>query len=106
MKKIALIGLLICSNLAYASWKDPEAPFSTKDNEHETMTITWKPVDNVQQVCQTEYKRRGFGAFNYKVDACAFWNFSNKTCVVYTKKNPTLHDLGHEVRHCYQGNYH
>jgi hypothetical protein len=71
MKKSLLISLLICSN-ASAQWNNPNAPFSTRDNVHETMLISWKTVDNVQQVCQDEFKSRGHGAFNYKVDACAF----------------------------------
>ena len=105
MKKSLLISLLICSN-ASAQWFNPDAAFSTKDNVGETVLITWKPVDNVQKVCQDEYKSRGFGGFNYKVDACSFWNFATRTCTIYTKKNPTIHDVGHEIRHCYQGNYH
>jgi hypothetical protein len=106
MKKYVLISLLVCSNFASANWDSPTKPFSTKENNHETMLITWKTVDNIQQVCQAEYKKRGFGAFNYKVDACSFWNDTTKTCTIYTKKNPTMHDVGHEIRHCYQGNWH
>jgi hypothetical protein len=100
-----LIGLsLVIASSANA--ENPKAPFPTTENEHETMLITWKPVDNVQKVCQDEYKRRGFGGFNYQVDACSFWNFTTRTCTIYTKRNPTLHDVGHEIRHCYQGNFH
>jgi hypothetical protein len=106
MKKYVLISLLVCSNVASANWDSPIKPFSTKENNHETMLITWKTVDNIQQVCQTEHKKRGFGAFNYAVDACSFWNDVTKTCTIYTRKNPTMHDVGHEVRHCYQGNWH
>ena len=101
-----LIALLLVSSTAYAFNDNPNKPFSTQENQHETMLITWKTVDNVQQICQAEYKRRGFGAFNYAVDACAFWNNNTKTCTIYTKKNPTMHDVGHEIRHCYQGNWH
>ena len=104
MKKL-IFGLAMLTT-TMANDEDPKAPFSTKDNEVETMLVTWKTVDNVQQVCQDEYKRRGFGGFNYKVDACSFWNFTTRICTIYTKKNPTLHDVGHEIRHCYQGNYH
>ncbi len=104
MKKL-IFGLVILVATA-ANAEDPKAPFPTKENVGETMLITWKTVDNIQQVCQDEYKRRGFGGFNYKVDACSFWNFTTRTCTIYTKKNPTLHDVGHENRHCYQGNYH
>ena len=107
MKKIIVLCTLAAFSLAQAQFvESPTAPFPTKENEHETMLITWKPVDNVQKICQDEYKRRGFGGFNYKVDACSFWNFATRTCTIYTKKNPTLHDVGHEIRHCYQGNYH
>ena len=107
--KHTLTALLIACQIGTASaqnWDDPKAPFSTTENTGETMIISWKTVDNVQQVCQSEYKSRGFGGFNYKVDACSFWNFVTKTCTVYTKKNPTMHDVGHEIRHCYQGNWH
>jgi hypothetical protein len=106
MKKYVLISLLVCSNAVSANWDNPNAPFPTKENVGETVLITWKTVDNVQKVCQDEYKSRGFGGFNYKVDACSFWNFATRTCTIYTKKNPTLHDVGHEIRHCYQGSWH
>jgi len=104
--KTLLIALLLVSQTAYAFDDNPTKSFSTANNEHETMLITWKPVDNVQEVCTSEYKRRGFGAFNYKVDACSFWNNNTKTCTIYTRKNPNMHDIGHEIRHCYQGNWH
>jgi hypothetical protein len=91
--------------LAYA-WNDPKAPFSTKENNAETMLVTWMPVENVQKVCESEYKRRGFGNISYAVDGCSFWNFSFHTCTVYTKKRPTMHDVGYEVRHCYRGDWH
>ena len=104
MKKSLLISLLICSNAL--AWENPNDPFSTKENVGESMLISWKTTDNIQKVCQDEYKKRGLGSFNYAVDACSFWNFTTRTCTIYTKKNPTLHDVGHEIRHCYQGNYH
>jgi hypothetical protein len=88
------------------SWDSPTTPFSTKENEYETMLISWKPVDNIQKTCEAEHKSRGFGQINYKVDACSFWNFTTRTCTIFTKKNPTMHDIGHELRHCYQGNWH
>ena len=104
--KHTLTLLLVAGFISSANAEDPKAPFPTEPNRGETMLISWKPVDNVQQVCQAEYKSRGFGGFNYQVDACSFWNFATRTCVIYTKRNPSMHDVGHEMRHCYQGNYH
>lgn len=108
MKKL-ILPLILVSQMAVAQtpkWDDPSTPFSTKENEHQTMLITWKTVDNIQNVCKEEHKKRGFGAFNYAVDACSFWNNATKTCTIYTRKTPTMHDIGHEIRHCYQGNWH
>lgn len=101
----AFAGLLSAACFANA-WDNPTKPFSTKANERETMVITWKPVENIQETCVSEYKRRGFPAPDYAVDACSFWNFVTRTCTVYTRKSPTMHDVGHEIRHCFQGNWH
>ena len=103
MKKLALIAALLSSNVL-SSWDDPYKPFNTKSNSHETMIITWKPVANVQAACKAEFKRRNFAAHNGEMDACSFWE-DNK-CLIITKRNPTMHDLGHELRHCYQGDWH
>jgi hypothetical protein len=105
MKRL-IVALFLVSQTAYAFDDSPTKSFSTKENNHETMLITWKTVANIQQVCQAEYKRRGFGEITHRVDACSFWNDLTKTCTIYTKKNPTMHDVGHEMRHCYQGNWH
>jgi hypothetical protein len=67
-------------------------------------TITWQRVDNVQKVCEAESRKRGLGGFGYSVYACAFWE--QNTCTIITSKRPTLHDLGHETRHCFQGAFH
>lgn len=73
MSKIRLVGFLFFSPICLASnWDSPTTPFSTQENEHETMIISWKPVENVQKVCEAEYKSRGFGQINYRVDACSF----------------------------------
>jgi hypothetical protein len=32
--------------------------------------------------------------------------FTPKTCVIYTKRITSLANLGHEMRHCYEGAWH
>lgn len=70
------------------------------------MLITWKPVDNVNDTCRSEHQRRGLDLPKSRLVACAFWNFTTRTCTIFTKKNPTMNDVGHEIRHCFQGDFH
>jgi hypothetical protein len=102
MKKILFL-LVFLSNSALADWDDPTKPFDTKSNYTRTVKLNWIPVDNVQKVCELEYKKRKL-TLTHRVDACSFW--ANYTCTIYTKKTPNMHDVGHEVRHCFQGNWH
>ncbi len=86
------------------SWRNPEATFSTKANLTNQTTVTWLVVDNVQRTCERESQKRGLGGFGYGVAACSFW--SGATCTIVTSTKPTMHQVGHEIRHCFQGSFH
>lgn len=106
MKKALVVLLAVVSLTATAKedWSNPEAKFDAKNLMTEKTTITWQRVDNVQASCETESKKRRLGGFGYTVYACSFWE--GNTCTIITSKKPTLHDLGHETRHCFQGAFH
>ena len=102
-----VLGCIPIPNVVLAkdrNWQDVEATFDVKDNLVNDSIITWKSTDNVQKTCEEESKRRGLGGFKYEVEACSFW--SGGICMVITSKKPTMHILGHEIRHCFQGNFH
>ncbi|MEN9314617.1 MAG: hypothetical protein RIS35_1010 [Pseudomonadota bacterium] len=83
--------------------EDPTVPFDARRNLREKITITWKTVGDIQAVCKREFAR--FGArLTHEVDACAIW--AGERCTIYTRHRPPLHDVGHEVRHCYQEHWH
>ena len=97
------------SGYAEKVFKDnPYTMFSAKDNHQGKSTIEWKPVANLQAECEKESKKRGLGGFGYPVTACSFWDngIRGNRCLVLTAKNLNMHTLGHEMRHCFQGNYH
>jgi len=109
MKK-ALVVLLMFLGTAHATER-----FSTEDNIVTTSTIRWIQVNNVFEACDTESKNRGNGGFarlgsGQKMDGCSFWSnlTSNKTnmCTIITAKITDHDTLGHETRHCFQGNFH
>jgi len=78
--------------------------FSTDKNTFLTTTITWKAVDNVQEACNNEAVKRNFPKYSYKIDACSFWVDDN--CLIITAKTLNHDTIGHEVRHCFSGNWH
>ena len=101
---IAFITIITFATFANAeNWRDPESRFNAT-KKRDKSNITWKLTDNVQKTCEDESRRRGLGGFGYSVDACSFWDADS--CIIITAQNTTLHEIGHEMRHCFQGNYH
>ena len=64
----------------------------------------WQLTSNVQKTCESESRRRWVGGFGNGVDSCAFCVGYN--CISFTGPKSTLHEIGNEMRHCFQGNYH
>lgn len=108
MKRILLLAtMLILTTSAMAeNWQDPNSRFDARKKMSDTIKLTWRTVDNVQKSCEDESRSRGNNGFNYSIEACSFWNWSGTECTIITRNRSSLHDLGHELRHCFQGNYH
>ena len=86
------------------NYSNPEAKFDTRNNIVNQSTVTWLAVDNLQATCEAESRKRGNKGFGYTLEACSFW--VKNTCTIITKKQTSLHALGHETLHCFQGAFH
>ncbi len=109
MRKFLLVPLLFCLTNAHCeNWRNPEAKFDTRSNMTNKVTVTWHTVNNVQEACEKTSREKGLGGFGYSVDACSFWNSTvvGHYCDIYTRRATTMHELGHEIRHCFQGSFH
>lgn len=109
MCKRAISLLFWFAGAAHANaWDDPLKPFDATKRLTDRMQITWQLVDKPAIICDREARRRypDFTGYGYPPDACAFWDERARTCVIITRKKPTMHDLGHEMRHCFQGHWH
>lgn len=92
--------------------------FETSENPHEEFNISRMYSNNVQvtiitssnvvKTCDQESRKRGNGGFNGSVEACSFFDTgsSNNKCTIVLEKTTNYHTLGHEMRHCLQGNFH
>ncbi len=106
-KTKAILAMLFVPSVALAGgWRDGDAKFSTKPNRSETLVVSWMVVPDaaVQATCEAVSKDSGLGGFGFAVSACSFWR--NDRCLIVTGKQTTMHQIGHELRHCYQGNFH
>jgi hypothetical protein len=107
-----LTWVVACSGLLFAcavqatitEGDNPLEMFDSARNFTVTSKVTWIPVDNIQATCDREARVRGYGDFGYALKACSF--YENDICVVFTEKKLNMHTLGHEVRHCFQANWH
>jgi len=103
-KFAVILTFSLINSQALAFNDDPNHSFDTAKNYTRQSTITWLPVDDVQKACEAESRKRGYKGFGYGLQACSF--FDGNQCTVITGKKTTMHSLGHEVRHCFQGNWH
>jgi hypothetical protein len=104
-KTVFIFLLMPCVVLA-SDWRDAYVNFSTTPNRTKTLSISWMVVPNskVQATCEAISNDSGLGGFGVSLGACSFWH--TNTCVIVTGEQTTHSTLGHEIRHCYQGNFH
>jgi len=110
MKKAILVVTMLVATNTFAYYEDPHQQFDMTHNMTDKTTITFRQVSDVTAECHKESIKRGQGGFGYAVDACSFWDGNRVTgsgqCTIITPKTANFHTIGHEVRHCLQGNFH
>jgi len=106
MKKALAIVLAVVSCNTMAYYEDPHQQFDMTHNITNNVNVTFRTSANINQTCRTESRARGLGDFTYSVEACSFWNWNHSECTVITSPTANFHTVGHEVRHCLQGNFH
>lgn len=108
MKK-ALVLLVAVSFNCWAYTDEPFKEFDTTHNSVNRSNIVWLQVADVNASCEKMSQQRGGGGFGYAMQACSFWDKTPQgttTCTIITGPTTNLTVLGHETRHCFQGNFH
>ena len=68
--------------------------------------VRWEVRENVAEVCSRAAQLSSTQAWMTPPLACAMWNVASKECVIITGKKVSHVELGHELRHCFEGNFH
>ena len=86
----------------------PYDMFSLENSQAKTTIISIKVVKNIEETCRKLGSKRAHQLTSKYVEACSMWSLSGSqsTCTIFTAKDIDFWILGHEVRHCFQGNFH
>lgn len=111
LKTLSIVASVLMSGCSVLSapnvetWEYTGEAITVKAIRDQTRQIKWLqvPNDQVQAICLRVTKGR-FGT--KRIAACASWNQTEKTCTVITGMETTTSNLGHEIRHCYDGDFH
>jgi len=95
---LALVSLVGCAT-AQSQVGKHDLEF-TAQPVYPVKRVEWVVTERVDEVCQ------GMAPINSNKRYIACAKFNNTSCVVYTKPNLTLAQLGHEMRHCFEGHWH
>ncbi len=105
-----LMGLTGC-----ASVKGPTLPVSELESFvpmpkqarlMNDVKVRWEIRENVAEVCGRAAQLTTAQAWMTPPLACAMWNVASKECVIITGTKVSHVELGHELRHCFEGNFH
>jgi hypothetical protein len=104
------IALCLLGGIAHAATtsENPHEAFRITKVHSSNIALTLITSKNVQATCDAESKKRGLGGFLESVEACSFWDRSalNNKCTIVLPEVTNFHTIGHEMRHCFQGNWH
>ena len=96
--KLTLIAALLFSS-SVASAQSYNIQFEARPNLPEKI-IRWVVVENVSAVCQNKMPALA----GQRILACSEYN--NHTCTIYTGLVTDMAIVGHEIRHCFEGQWH
>jgi hypothetical protein len=96
--KLALIAALLFSS-TMASAQSYNIQFEARPNLPEK-SIRWVVVKNVSEICQNKMPALA----GQRILACSEYN--NHSCTIYTGLITDMAIVGHEIRHCFEGQWH
>ena len=103
MKTLALALALLATGCSITTHIPPELAFESKPVAN-GIQITWVPSDNPTAECKRLFPKPM--TYHPVIAACAGWDRTANTCTVVTGTTTTHQILGHEIRHCFEGNFH
>ena len=89
--------------------ENPNKMFDATHNMTNKVSVEWIQVKDIQKTCDELSQEKVNKKFGYAVEACSTWDEESDgsySCKIYTEKKTNIATLGHEMKHCFQGNWH
>lgn len=102
----ALTGCASTQGSLPAAELQPFTPAPESARVMNDVKVRWEVRANVAEFCGRAAKITTAQAMFTPPLACAVWNVASKECVIVTGKEVSHVVLGHELRHCFEGNFH
>jgi hypothetical protein len=97
MKSLLAVALLVLSTTVSA--QSYNIQFEARPGLPEKI-IRWVVLENVSSFCQGKMPALA----GQRILACSEYN--NRTCTIYTGLITDMAIVGHEIRHCFEGQWH
>lgn len=67
--------------------------------------LRWVPVDDADKFCRSKMPDGAYPPYPLtEIKACAM--YTKGACTIYTNRTASYFEMGHELRHCFDGQYH
>ena len=97
MKSILAVTMVALSGVATA--QSYNIQFEAQPNLPEKI-IRWVVLDDVSDFCKAKMNLIS----GKQLLACSEYN--NRMCIIYTGRVTDMAQVGHEIRHCFEGQWH
>ncbi len=101
---LSLVLLSGCYTVAQSEYENFAAQPADKRIMND-IQLSWDIRPDASEVCAKLFKKSQTSNGPAPV-ACAVWTVAKKHCTIITTPNPNHVVLGHELRHCFEGQFH
>ncbi len=98
MKKTFILLPFFISGCTMAYYE----PINATVGQKKQAQVTWEIVEDPTKICKEKHNVQTPGMT--PLLACTAWQGSK--CTIYTDTHPSYELLGHELRHCFDHNWH
>jgi nitrate reductase gamma subunit len=101
---LSFVFLSGCYTIAQSEYEN----FSAQPVDKRIMNdiqLTWDIRPDASEICKKVSKKSQLNAGPPPL-ACAVWIVAKRHCTIITTPNPNHVVLGHELRHCFEGQFH